>query len=407
MSAPSLYQLIQQRLQQTLPEDTRPETHQRLALLVMGMIASKSAAPAQIARALRSLDLVEATAESVERRIRRIENDPTISDVLCFHPFAKAHLALGKPKQLLLILDPTCQEDRVVLVSVAVWYRGRALPLCWAAWEGNVPLEGEGFWQRISALLDVVATLLPKQVSVILLADRAFGTPAFTDLVVKQGWSYVVRVQDQTRARECTGRIVSVRSLVHKCGQRVKRQCEAFKKYGWRPVSLVVFWGRKHTHPLCLVSNLALGWHLIALYRRRFPIEALFRDYKSYGWRWEQGQVVDLEHIKRLLVGMALSTWLAIIAGAEVACHHLNNRASGKRRTVSWWGKRSLFALGLDHLHLLLHRRYGITLDWKLTDWEAPNWHTQEYQHHARAFVMGASHAKRKLTRVKHYPVRP
>ncbi len=33
---------------------------------------------------------------------------------------------------------------------------------------------------------------------------------------------------------------------------------------------------------------------LIHLYRRRYPIEATFRDYKSFAWRWEQGQVREL-----------------------------------------------------------------------------------------------------------------
>jgi hypothetical protein len=389
MSAHSVYQLIQNRLQQTLPQTTRPETLERLALLVTGMIRSKSAAPAQIARALRALDLVGATTESVERRIRRIENDPCLTDALCFHPFAKHHLALGKPKQLLLILDPTTQDDRVLLVAVSVWYRGRALPLCWATWEANTALSGEGFWQRIAALLAQVAALLPLSIPIIWLADRAFGTPAFVDQLSARGWFYVVRVQDQTRYRDRTGCEDSVRSLVATRLQRCKRASDVFKKHGWRSVSLVVYWGRKHQSPLCVVSNLALGWHLIALYKRRYPIEASFRDYKSAGWRWEQGQVTVLEHTRRLLVGMALSTWFAVLAGAEVARTILSERASGRRKSGSWWGKRSLFALGLDHLHLLLARSYGISLDWVLTDWDAPNWHTQEYQRHAYAFVMG------------------
>jgi hypothetical protein len=345
----------------------------------------------------------------VERRIRRIENDPTITDVVCFHPFAKGHLALGKPKQLLLILDPTCQDKRVVLVWVAVWYRGRALPLCWAAWEGQTPLQGRGFWERIGGLLEQVAPLLPTGVPVIVLADRAFGTPAFTDQVLAQGWYYVVRVQDQTRYRDRSGQEGSVRSLVQRRTQRVKRACQAFKKWSWRTVSLVVYWGRKHQGPLCLVSNLPLGWHLLALYKRRYPIEASFRDYKLGGWHWEQGQVRDLEHTRRLLVGMALATWLAILAGVEVARSLLAARATGKRGQGSWWGKRSLFALGLDHLHLLLSRGYGVKLNWVLTDWEAPNWQTPEYEHHARAFVLGrdARHFSPRSLRKLNAPVRP
>jgi len=111
---------------------------------------------------------------------------------LCFHPFARAHLRYGRPTELLLVLDPTTQEDKVVMVSVAVWFRGAGITPAWAIWPGNTPLEGDGFWKRIDHLLDEVAPLLPAQVSVTLLADRAFGCPAFIDLLVKRNcimWS--------------------------------------------------------------------------------------------------------------------------------------------------------------------------------------------------------------------------
>src|SRR5579864_212555 len=161
LSALSVYSVIRDQLQTCLPPDLETATWERLALLVMGILGAKSASPARIARALCTLGLVGATVESTERRIRRIENDPQITAAVCLHPLARHHLALGRPKQLLLILDPTTQEDRLVMLSVAVWYRGRALPLGWAVWPGNQMLEGERFWERVQALLDSVGPLLP------------------------------------------------------------------------------------------------------------------------------------------------------------------------------------------------------------------------------------------------------
>ncbi len=121
----------------------------------------------------------------------------------------------------------------------------------------------------------------------------------------------------------------------------------AFKKSQWRANSIVAFWGKAHRTPLCLVSNLPLGWYLIRLYRRRYPIEATFRDYKSHGWQWEKGQVVELVHVERLLVGMAYATWFALIVGTHFADTLLQKKPTGQRRTIPWWGKRSLFAIGL------------------------------------------------------------
>jgi hypothetical protein len=367
-------------------------TRERLKLMVVGMIQAKSASPAQVARALAQLGLSGAQAESIERRIRRLENDPEVSASLCFHPFARAHLLLGRPQELLLILDPTTQEDRLVMVSVAVWYRGRSLPLAWAVWPANTPLEGERFWQRIEKLLLEVAQILPAHLAITLLADRAFGCPAFIDLVVAQGWHYVLRLQGQTICQDRCGRECAVQRLVSYRGQRTKLRGLAFKKKGWRLVSVVAYWGRRHAKPLIVVSDLKPGWHLLALYRRRYPIEALFRDFKSCGWRWEQGQVVQPEHVERLLVCMALATWITLMVGTWVAQGYLAKKPTGRRRTPPWEAKLSLFAHGLDQLLAwIADGPVPLTFRGQLMDWQAPNWQAQISGHHARAFVFAGS----------------
>lgn len=387
MSANELYKQIVDALDSCVDEAVDVSSRQRLALLVTGMIEAKSASPAQVAQALHRLGLRQAQPESLERCVRRLQNDPEISDVLCFHPFARQRLLWAKAKELLLILDPTTQDERVYLLSVAVWYRGRALPLAWMAWAANAPLIGERFWRRLAQLLACVATLLPSQVKVTWLADRAFGTPEFTDLVQAHGWNYVVRVQAQTRCQDHMGREKKVQQLIHPVRRRGKMQGFVFKKKGWRTNSIVAFWGQRHRAPLCLVSNLPLGWYLIRLYRRRYPIEATFRDYKSHGWQWEKGQVMDLSHVQRLLVGMALATWFALTVGAHFADQLLAEKPTGQRRTLPWSGKRSLFTLGLHYLRCALCDTETVCLQWPLANWPALNWQEEIYFHQARAFV--------------------
>ena len=128
---------------------------------------------------------------------------------------------------------------------------------------------------------------------------------------------------------------------------------------------------------------------MIHIYRRRYAIEATFRDYKYAGWQWERGQVTDLQHTKRLLLGMALATWVVLCAGTQVALETLAKPPTGRRRTVPWVGKRSLFTLGLARMRQLFGGGCTTPLAWTLTDWEAPNWQRQIYYHHVRAFILG------------------
>jgi len=392
-----VYQQIDHWLEQHVAAQVDPSTRQRLALLVCGLLHSKNAAPAQMAQAIKTLGLSGAKAESIERRIRRLENDPEVSAALCLHPLVRAHLGkvqAPQVQQLFLIVDATTQEDRVVLLSVALWYRGRALPLAWAAGPAQEPLQEERLWQRVAQLLEVVAGLLPSGVALVWLADRAFGTPAFTDVVQAHGWHYIVRVQDQTRWQSAPpappAAPQAVRALVQCPGQRTKRRGCVFKKRGWRTATVLVLWGRRCASPLCLVSDLKPRWELAAWYRRRFPIEATFRDYKSAGWQWERGQVTALAHVERLLVGMALATWVVLCAGTQVAAEFLAQRVRG-RRSVPWEGKRSLFTLGLQRLQELLSGACRSVLQWELSQWNAPHWQAQIHCHHVRALVLGAA----------------
>jgi Transposase DDE domain len=391
MSAAVVYREIRRLLNQHLDPRVDPNSRERLALLITGILGGKSAAPARVAQALRSLGLSGASTESIERRVRRIENDPELSAALCVHPLARQHLAWGRPRELLLLLDPVCNEDEVEMLSVAIWYRGRALPLAWAFWPANSPLRGERFWARVEALLALVTPLLPKGVIVICIADRGFGTPQFTDLLCAQEWHYLVRVQGQTVWRDHRGVEGQARHLVRLPGQRAKLHGEVFKKRGWRSANLLVYWGRGYDDLLCLVTDLPAKWYLVHLYRRRYAIEATFRDYKSHGWRWEQGQVRDPQHLERLLVGMALATWIALLIGTEVASEFLSRPPSGKRHTRPWTGKHSLFSLGLHRFEEMIRADWPFQLRWQLRDWDAPNWEQQLLAHHLHAFIFEGS----------------
>ena len=328
----TLYQEIEAQLDEHLPLDWHLELRRRLLMLVTGIILAESSSPRRIAQALHQFGLSHAQEASIERQLRRIENDGRIRAETCVHPFAKHHLCLGKPQELVPIIDATTHTDKVFLLMVSVRYRGRALPLAWLVWAANTPLKGAGFWTRVAQLLTMVSDLLPAHVPITWLADRAFGTPKFTDLLQAFGWYFVVRVQGQTRFADLAGREWRLDHLVHR-RSRFKGTGQVFKASGWRHLSVVVIQSRHTTTPLCLVTNCLPQWQLGRVYRWRYNIEAMFRDYKSQGWHWENNQVFDLEHTQRLLVGMALATWLSLMVGTQVAHEQLSQHPTGNRRT--------------------------------------------------------------------------
>ena len=389
MSASQVYYQVKSKLGQAISSKVDESSLDRLTLLTVGIIQSPSVSPSQIAAGLAQLELSNASEDSIERRIRRIENDPELSAELCVHPFARQRLLFGRPKRLYLIIDPTCQDDRIVKVTLGVWYRGRALPICWTIWKGNTKLEKEVFGEEVETLLDQAKAILPKNIEVVVLGDRAFGTPAFTDLVVAKGWHFLVRVQDQTRVLHPTldEKGEAIGTLVEQGGFR-RLKAKAFKKRGWRSCSVVVYWKKSFEGPLALVSSLPPDWNLIGMYRRRYLIETLFRDYKSKGFHFEESQVKDHDHLNVLLVGMALACWLCLLTGTQIAREYLASPACGGRYTLPRIGNRSLFYLGLKRLGTYCITSKSIVLNWQLEDWDAPCWSKQVLQHHRNAYKL-------------------
>jgi len=366
MSAPSVYRQTRQWLTYFVSPQVDESSRERLFLLVVGILRAESVAPAAVARALATLAFSPASTESLERRVRRMENDPELQAPLCLHPLVRHYLRQVPSGRLILILDPTTKADQVVKVSVNLWYNQRTLPLAWTSWPANVPLQGARFWQRIAALLAQVASLLPPGVPVIWLADRAFGSPAFTDLLRPYGWHYVVRVQGQTRCQASNGQVTAVKELVAP-GGRAKLVGQVFKKQGWRTASVVVRWEAAYQEPLCVVSDLPCHWALVALYRRRFAIEPSFRHEKSCGWHLEQCQVRDLDHLERLLVGMALASWLTLLVGSQQLALSTTQCPSQAQRLQR---KYSLFSIGLHCLQRLISGAQEMRLQWRLC-WQA------------------------------------
>ena len=402
----SLYQAISRQLNVHLPLAWGVQLRQRLVDLVAGILHSQSVRPARIAQSWQQLGVSDAQVDSLERRVRRIENDERLSAVACLHPLAQDYLRQADTQRLYLILDVTSHTDQVMLLMAAVWYRGQCLPLAWDTWTANVPLTGDRFWQRVAQVLAVVASLLPVGVEVVWLADRAFGTPHFTDLLQAYGWHFIVRVQGQTRFRNRVGHTWQLSELAGK-HHRAKGSGQVFKSSGWRQLSVVVYHGRRHQTSLCLVSDLPPAWAWVAIYRQRFAIECLFRSYKSHGWHWEQSQVRQPEHLERLLVGMALATWLTLLLGTQVAHEYLCQPATGKRTTAPSVSRLSLFQLGLQRLAWGWMQFTAGRFAWWLGDWAAPNWSDQIRQHHTFAFVMGTMSSVVKLRHYLKVTVRP
>ncbi|KPL90448.1 transposase [Herpetosiphon geysericola] len=294
-----------------------------------------------------------ARAASHERRLRRTYRDPQLS--WSFHrAILTTTLRFAPAEAVTVIIDETTHTDHWTLLTAALWYHGRAIPLAWVLHPGNTR-RATAFWTDTATLLDRVRQVIPPTTPVIVVADRAFGCPVFTDQVAAHGWHWVVRVQGHTRLRLRGHTETMIRTLVTR-GQRVARRGLAFKKAGWRTVTVVATWAADAQEPLLLVSNLAGIGMIRHAYGRRSAIEALFRDWKTAGWQWEASHTRSRTTQEALVLGMAIATVLLLQIGTAEAEGVLAERGDCPSPRRPWAARDSLFRLG----------RYGL-LRWLWT----------------------------------------
>lgn len=381
-----LFHDVLERISLTVPT-VRKTGRVRLALLITGILAAHSCVQVAVAEELFHLDLTRAhSLDSIGRRLRRILGDARLDPVTCYEPAIRAIVDWDAVRsatgQIVLILDESTADDRIHLLRIALAYRGGALPLVWAAWEQNVAQPTGFYWQTMDTLLARVAALLPPDLSVIVLADRAYDIPPMLDRLAARGWHWVLRLKAKgsTRFLDVQGREQPVRVLLghrlRKRGWRCKARGKLFKDAGWREVSIVGLWAMREDAALVIISDLPATYALLVRYRQRFWIEPSFRNDKRAGWHWEDCQVRELAHQQVLLLALAWATLITLCLGCERAEQALEEQTRRPARRPQP-ARFSLFTLGLQVLRAFIHHPDRWHLRWRLPALDAPSWNDQ------------------------------
>jgi hypothetical protein len=191
-----LYQRLCVQLQTCVPHLGVWSTR-RLALLVTGLLLARHTALPRLAAQLRRVTS-RTQADSIERRLRRMLAEATWDAPDVFEAFVRVSLQRLPAGRCVLILDDTQQADRCTLSTLALAYGGRALPLAWCRWSGQ--LHG-GYWKQVEQLLEHAQRVLPPHVQPVVLADRGLASPTLVRLIQQRGWDYLLRVQRETTLR--------------------------------------------------------------------------------------------------------------------------------------------------------------------------------------------------------------
>jgi len=312
-----------------------------LGLLAYGLFASGCCQLARIAGRVP----VSASVRAALERLERFLKNPLIDPIRAYEPVALMLLSRFQGGSVRIIIDATQLSGRVFMLFVAVAYRGRTLPLRWCMLDKNSVSSTSA--EQIE-LLDGVATLVKDGTSVTLLGDREYGTVQLIEYCLKRKWNFCLRVKKTRVVTLADGTTTNVGALGLRRGERLffSGVCLPCLKSG-TPVQLACGWSAldPKDEPWFLLTNLPADGHVLSLYRKRFWIEEMFRDFKEQGFRLECTHVREAERISRLLLGLCVAYVWLVNAGIWVSKRRLRRKIDHRReRQLSW------FQIGMRYL---------------------------------------------------------
>ena len=277
-----------------------------------------------------------ARAASAQRRLERYLANDRIDPDAVWPQLARSFLAGWAGGPIVVILDETPNRNDLRCLKVTPAFRKRALPLACACYRpGGQP---EPMPELVAGLLRRVAACLPEGAEVTLLADRGLAWPRVVDACRELGWHYVLRLLSQTRVRTPDGRDRPAAELAPHPGACWRGEALVFKKSGWRAAAVAACWPPGGDGPWLLVSDRDDGPRLFRRYARRVWTEELFKDEKSSGFRWGDSRVTEPAHAARLVLLIALATYLALAVGSRVIRAGMRRfLESTRRRMLSYF----------------------------------------------------------------------
>ena len=254
--------------------------------------------------------------ENLVQRIRRWLANQAVVQHQCYIPLVRRLFAQWSGAEIGLVLDRTDIGRQWSILVLAVAFQHRALPLAWRVLSfGGTSAETQ------LALIKQVQPYLPstEQVRITLYGDSEFRAVDLQRYCRDQRWHWQLGLKSDILFRQGASDWQPLGSIVVAQGQRCYiQEVTLTQEHAFSPVNLIADWTSKEETPRYWVVDQHADRHTWRRGRKRFWIEPLFRDWKSYGFDLESSKLVHSQRLTTLLLGMATATLWMIHIGQWV-----------------------------------------------------------------------------------------
>ena len=291
-----------------------------LSLLIVCLLEDKKA---HISRLGESLAVNGPSEMACIQRIRRFLSNkklsPSITLVQLIHLMRPL---LSKLPEIVLTMDRTDWKKRrkhINILSVAVSYKGRAMPLFWIVLnrKGNSSFD---HWKQV--LTPVIKGLQQMEwlsgKPIIVVADREFASPKLAEwLKNTYGVEATLRMKASMYTKSENMPETKIAELIKKMGKGSQRvlhnqiitQDSTFK------MNVILTWEEKYKEAMVVATTLNNPYKANKVYGKRFGIEPMHKDCKTNAFCLENTRVTDPKRIETLLIPIAFAYVLCVLEG--------------------------------------------------------------------------------------------
>ena len=248
----------------------------------------------------------ETTDAARQQRIRRFLSNERLTPNL----FVPALLALVRPllvnvAVIELVIDRTewiKRQTPVNILSVAMVYKGRAIPLYWVV-HNRRGVSGMTDWQAVltPAIEGLRTSCWAQNKTVHLLADREFASPKLSEWLWE---TYRVGSTLRLKKSEYLQTVDKSSPVKHYFSQLAPGQCRFLRQRRVTRscqfhLNIALWWGKGYDEPWALMTTNRNLPMTVSAYSRRFGIEPMFKDWKSNAFDIEATKVTQAKRISK------------------------------------------------------------------------------------------------------------
>lgn len=220
-----------------------------------------------------------------------------------------------------LALDQSSLGNGRECLMLSVRYGNRALPLLWEV----VRSDGAIGWEVQERLLRRFCDIMPIGQTLMLTADRFYGTAKLISFCQAWGWRYRIRLKGNLIFSHEGGTITP--DEAYRKGVTALHDA-TFNKNGVT-THIGILHEAGHPQPWFIAMDAMPSRSTILDYGKRWGIEAMFSDFKSRGFSIADSKITDCKRMERLMLVMAIALIFATFIGINESQSYTKKNAAG------------------------------------------------------------------------------